>query len=659
MSEDKALPTYKVFGHLGGLLLLEILFWAAVGGVVLVARNIAPNIDVHYPEHWVALLVAPAGLLLFAGHYRWKRKMMGRWVDAEFGRTIWPGGLPRRSVTRFVLWRTGIAFIGIALLDPVVGMRLEEVEAEGIDVMIALDVSRSMLTEDVGMDRLSLGKRTIERLMDQFDGDRVGLVVFAGDAFVQAPITMDLSAVSLFLDAIDTETIPTQGTAIGWAIDECARSFDTESEAARVVIILTDGENHEDDAVQEALSANQEGVQIHTIGMASEGGGPIPEFDIYGRQRGFKEGPDGQPVVSMLDEALLIGIAEAGDGTYTRAASGYVNIDPVLQAIGSLDGKATAKVTYTAFSHRFANFIGLGLLFLLLEMAWPRVQRGRAGRGLGKLATLLLLFLSAAPAYSQGDKAAAIAGSEAFLSGQFSSADSLFERAGDLSGYESRLAMNRGHAKFRDGDAEGAIRNFQQAAEHAQVSGNLEAQADAWSNIGNCLAEGEQYAEALEAFKQSLRLDHGDEDTRHNFASMMQLLQQQEQQEQEQGEEGEDGDEGEEGEQGEEGEDGDKGEDGEQNDEGEEGDEGEDGEQNDKSEDGEDDKEGEQNEAGQDGEQQQEKDQQVAGQISAQDAERILESLDRQEAVIRAKLQAQENAERRKAAGKSSIEKDW
>ena len=633
MTENKAMPTYKVFGHLGGLLLLELLFWAAVAGMVLVARNVAPNIDVHYPEHWIALCAAPVGLLLFAGHYRWKRKMMARWVEAETGRTIWPGARPRRSVTRFILWRTGIAFIGIALLDPVVGMRQEEVEAEGIDVMIALDVSKSMLTEDVGMDRLTLGKRTIERLMDRFDGDRVGLVVFAGDAFVQAPITMDLSAVSLFLDAIDTKSIPTQGTAIGWAIEECVRSFDPESEASRVIIVLTDGENHEDDAVKEALSAHQDGIQIHTIGMASDGGGPIPEFDIYGRQRGFKQGPDGQPVVSMLDEALLISIADAGDGTYTRAGSGYVNIDPVLQAIGALDGKATAKVVFTAFSHRFGGFIGLGLLMLLLEMAWPnvRIQRRR-----GSLAAMLILLFAVTPAFAQGDKAAAVAGSEAFLKGEFSTADSLFEQAGALASYESQLAMNRGHAQFRDGDSEGAIRSFQRAAQRAQEIDNPTLEADAWSNIGNCLAEGEEYAEAFEAFKQSLRLDHQDADTRHNLASMMQMLQQQEKEQKEDGEDGEKSED--------ESEDGEKDEDGEKSE-----DEGEDGEK--------DEGEDEDGEKDEDGEPQ--KEEQVAGQISAQDAARILESLERQEAVIRAKLQAQENAERRKAAGKSSIEKDW
>ena len=162
---------------------------------------------------------------------------------------------PRRAVWKFLVWRTALALLAVGMLDPKWGTRMEEMESEGVDIMIALDVSRSMLAEDVGMARLDLAKRSIERVVQQLDGDRVGLIVFAGEAYVQAPLTQDLAAVKLFLDAIGTETIPLQGTAVGAALALAVDSFDPESQAGRVVLLLTDGENHQDDALARAAEA--------------------------------------------------------------------------------------------------------------------------------------------------------------------------------------------------------------------------------------------------------------------------------------------------------------------------------------------------------------------------------------------------------------------
>jgi len=187
--------TYRVFSHVTGMVLFEVAFWACVVGLYFLIRRVAPQFELHMPQSWPALFIPVVALFLFAGHYRWKQRRMAKSIDLGLAHTLWPHARPRRSVWKFLLWRTGVAVLALGMLAPKFGTRLKEVEANGVDIMIALDVSRSMMAEDLGMSRLDLAKRTIERVVSSLDGDRAGLVVFAGDAYVQAPLTLDLSAV--------------------------------------------------------------------------------------------------------------------------------------------------------------------------------------------------------------------------------------------------------------------------------------------------------------------------------------------------------------------------------------------------------------------------------------------------------------------------------
>ena len=180
--------TYKVFAHVTGLVVFELLFWAAIGGIYLLTKSAVPQFELHQPSAWPALLMAPILLLFFARHYLWKQRRISQSVDLKLSKTLWPNARPRRSIWKFLIWRTALAFLAMGMLAPKTGTRLKEMEAKGVDIMIALDVSRSMMAEDLGMSRLDLAKRTIERIVGSLDGDRAGLVVFAGDAYVQAPL---------------------------------------------------------------------------------------------------------------------------------------------------------------------------------------------------------------------------------------------------------------------------------------------------------------------------------------------------------------------------------------------------------------------------------------------------------------------------------------
>ena len=288
---------------------------------------------------------------------------------------------------------------------------MEEVESEGVDIMVAMDVSKSMLTEDLSMSRLDLAKRTIERIVKQLDGDRVGLVVFAGDAYVQAPLTLDLAAVKLFLDAASPASIPLQGTAVGRAIALCAESFDAESQASKVILIITDGENHEDDALARAADAANDGIAVHAIGMASDAGGPIPVYDRYGRANGYKTDEAGQPIVSTLDERMLVAMVEAGKGTYVRANQGYVDLNPFTKSLEGLDTAQGSTVSYTDYEHQYPLFFLIGLLLLIVEGIWPTKAISLSRQQSASIVILLASGLSLqAQMPARGSKAQAVAG---------------------------------------------------------------------------------------------------------------------------------------------------------------------------------------------------------------------------------------------------------
>jgi Ca-activated chloride channel family protein len=374
MNAPSAFRTYPIAV---ALILAELAFWALLIAAWMTIQRVAPNVQLEH-ESWQWMLASlPVMLVLFLLHLEWKRRAMDRLMDSALIPEFMPRLRPGRDGWRFLVWRFAMAGVLLGILDPKVGAKLKEITTEGVDIMVALDVSNSMMAEDVGMDRLSLAKRTIERFINQLDGDRLGLVVFAGEAYVQCPITTDYGAMKLFLDQVSCDLVATQGTAIGRAIEACAESFDEESAASRVILVMTDGENHEDDAEGAAKDARANGIEVHTIGMGSVDGAPIPLFDRYGHARGFKSDADGKPVVTALNEIMLIGIANAGGGTFTLAGKGFVDLNPVRSAIDQLEQQEVAQVAYTDFEHRASWFFLAAMVLLFGEAVINAGQTGR------------------------------------------------------------------------------------------------------------------------------------------------------------------------------------------------------------------------------------------------------------------------------------------
>ncbi|MCD4736435.1 MAG: VWA domain-containing protein, partial [Bacteroidales bacterium] len=269
-------------------------------------------------EMFYGLLVIPILVILFYLMLRWRRRSLNKFGELNLVSRLITNYSPTRPVTKFILLTIAYVFLIIALANPQVGSKLVEAERKGIDIMIALDVSNSMLAEDIQPDRLARAKQAIAKLVDRLSNDRIGIIVFAGKAYTQLPITTDYSAAKMFLSTINTNIVPMQGTAIGEAIKMASGAFEDETHS-RAIIVITDGENHEDDAVKEATEAAAKGIKVFTIGMGLPDGTPIPVYDKLNRKIGYKKDRQGNTVVTKLNETMLQQIASAGQGTYVRA----------------------------------------------------------------------------------------------------------------------------------------------------------------------------------------------------------------------------------------------------------------------------------------------------------------------------------------------------
>lgn len=320
------------------------------------------NIDMLYMLCAVPLMLAVYLVL----HISNKRKL-NKIADERIRNIIMPDVSFAKRSWRFVFYLIALVLLILAVADPQEGSKQEEVKRSGVDLMICLDVSNSMKAEDLTPTRLESAKRAISKLIGSLKGDRIGLIVFGGEAYTQLPITTDYAAAKMFLNTIDTDIIPTQGTAIGKALEQAMGSFPKNSKNKKAIIVLTDGENHEDDAIKEATICVENGINVHTIGLGSVTGTPIPLY-INGRKNGFRKDKDGNTVVTKLNETLLQQVADAGKGVYVRASNTGVGLNLVFDEINKMEKTDYDSKIFTDYENRFQYFVALGLLFLIFEI---------------------------------------------------------------------------------------------------------------------------------------------------------------------------------------------------------------------------------------------------------------------------------------------------
>lgn len=319
-----------------------------------------------HSEWLYALLIIPAMVLLFILNRAMRKKTLLKLGDQNLLQEMMPGYTPVRPLIRFVMFMLAIGFLIVALARPQFGSKLTEVKRKGIELFIALDVSNSMLAQDVQPSRLERAKQAVGRLADKLSNDRIGLLIFAGSSYIQVPVTADYVSIKQFLDGIQPSMIPVQGTAIGSAIRLAASSFDPQSGLKKVIVIITDGENHEDNAIEAARDAAEKGIIVFVIGVGTPSGAPIPLPG--GGQQNFLKDKSGQVVVTKLDEGLLNQIAAAGNGTYIRATTLRFGLEEIIAKINEIDRKEYQAQMYSEYDDQFMYPTGLALFFLLLEL---------------------------------------------------------------------------------------------------------------------------------------------------------------------------------------------------------------------------------------------------------------------------------------------------
>ena len=313
-------------------------------------------------QYLFLLLLIPFFFIFYAVMLKLRKRRIRRFGDESLVKEIMPSSSVSKGWVKTVLFSAAFFFFVIGLSRPQIGAKLKEHQTKGVEIMIALDVSNSMLAEDYSPNRLERSKLSISMLVDKLRDDRIGLIVFAGNSFVQLPITTDYVSAKMFLNSISTESVPVQGTAIGEAINTAVRSFSAQSEKSRAVVIITDGENHEDDPVAAAKQAAKLGVRIFTIGVGSPEGQPIPVDGELLRDR------NGEIVVSRLDEKVLQDVAEAGNGVYVRAGNREFGLAPVVERIRQMDEEEFSSVIFEEFDEQYMYFFAIALVLLVIEM---------------------------------------------------------------------------------------------------------------------------------------------------------------------------------------------------------------------------------------------------------------------------------------------------
>jgi Ca-activated chloride channel family protein len=319
------------------------------------------------PQFLHLLWLLPLLAAFYIWSFRQKRKALLRFADASLiGQLVRGVGQGKQKI-KVVTFLFFMLFALLALVRPQWGTKLETVRRTGVDIVVALDTSLSMDTQDVVPGRLEKAKHEIRALIDALQGDRVGLVVFAGTSLVNCPLTIDQNAVKLFLDVVDTQVIPRPGTNIGDAIRKGIQVFDSRDRRHRVMILVTDGESLEGDPQAAAEEAKQAGVVIYSIGVGTAAGEPIPLRDERGNVTAYKKDEGGSVVVSRLDEESLRQVSSVTGGQYYRATPAEEEVEKIVQAISGMDKKEFESKVYMTYVDRFQIPLGIALFFIFLE----------------------------------------------------------------------------------------------------------------------------------------------------------------------------------------------------------------------------------------------------------------------------------------------------
>ncbi len=479
------------------------------------------------PIYLYLLVWIPVLVLIRWWTARQQKKRLLRFGDARLVRELAPDVSRHRPRVKFLLLLSALALMIVMLARPQMGTKINREKRTGIETIIAMDVSNSMMAEDVAPSRLGRAKMMVENLVDHFTDDKVGLIVFAGDAFVQLPITSDYVSAKMFLGNIDPSMISVQGTDIAAAIRMAVSSFTQEQGIGKAIIVITDGEDHEGGALEAAREAKEKGMRVFVLGIGSPKGSPIP---VSGSQDYIKD-ETGQTVMSALNEEMCKQVAEAGGGSYIHVENNANAQEQLNAELDKLSKKETSVTLYSDYNEQFQAVAILVLLLLVLEICILEIRNPHLGKlhlfSRRKTATAVLLLLVTLGVQAQTDRDHIRRGNRQFRAGNYAEAETSYRKALERNARNSQAVYNLGNALLMQRKDSAAIQQYQSAAKLEQ---NPRRRAQAYHNIGTVCQTHKMYGEAIEAYKEALRNNPDDDETRYNLELCKRQQKQQQQQ---------------------------------------------------------------------------------------------------------------------------------
>ena len=467
------------------------------------------------PIYLYLLAVIPVLAIIRFLTYRNQKKRLRKFGDPKLLRELMPDVSRFRPAVKFWILQGALALLIVMLARPQFGTKINNEQRVGIETIIAMDISNSMMAEDITPSRLDRSKMMVENLVDHFTNDKIGLIVFAGDAFVQLPITSDYVSAKMFLSSIDPSMMATQGTDIARAIDMAAHSFTQEEGIGKAIIVITDGEDHEGGALEAAKAAKEAGMRVYVLGVGSTKGSPIP---IPGTGDYMKDNT-GNTVMSALNEEMCRQVAQAGGGAYIHVENNSAAQDQLDNELDKLAKKETTSTVYSEFDEQFQAVAILALLLLILEICIfdrrnPLIRRLSLFGSKKKAAATVALLLVALTASAQTDRQYIREGNKQFRLGQYDKAEVSYRKAVEKNPKNPQAAYNLGNALMAQKKDSAAVQQFEQSA---RMEANPLRKSAAYHNMGVICQTHKMYDDAIEAYKNSLRLNPNDDETRYNL----------------------------------------------------------------------------------------------------------------------------------------------
>jgi Ca-activated chloride channel family protein len=478
-------------------------------------------IHFQYTQYLLSLTAIPVMILLYILLVRWKKKAIKKIGDPLLIKQLTKGFSSKKFNLKLIVFIIGFILCGFAVAGLVEPDGTQKINRKGIDIMIALDVSKSMLAQDIQPSRLERAKQVVSKIIDNAPEDKIGLVIFAGRAYLQMPMTVDHEAAKMYLSTASPDDVPTQGTVISDALKMCYAAFNPKEKTYKSIVLLSDGEDHDDDALKIAKQLGKEGVMINTIGIGSPQGAPImdPETNSY------KLDDKGNTVITKLNQDELSNLAKNGNGLYQLYSTTNEVANNIKNQLSGIGKETTVSdSSFEAFKQYFQYFLAVALFLLVLEFFISEKKKLNK-----KIATtLVIFFFMGSASFAQNAKTEIIKGNEAYKKSNYDAAENSYRDALKIADNNSTASYNLGNTMFRKDKTDEAVEAYDNTIQNTTDNATKE---NAYYNKGVAYQKAKKLPECINAYENALMLNPNDEDARQNLQRALKEQKQQRDQE--------------------------------------------------------------------------------------------------------------------------------